>query len=281
MRTMLIAIALVSFALVVPAQAQIYGTIVGETIPAPTTPGMLLPDTTLEVIFLVELDDRGGTDSGLAGMDLLVSWDPAKATLSDISDAELWNDGAKVFDDDKNLDSDDDWLGTYYTSDPPGPGLQHKILTMATDTFIGEIPGTDGVAGTNLWPNKFEVTPAVGSVFLQGYQDTPADFGIGSEGSPYAWAHLSFTLHEDLTATGLCLNLVIDTMGQLNSPINTVERILFAPPMVNCGLFPRDQAVSTEAGQVNEWDWAAGLIPEPSVFLLAGLGLLALLRRRR
>jgi len=278
---MLIAIALVSFALVVPAQAQIYGTIVGETIPAPTTPGMLLPDTTLEVIFWIELDDRV-TDSGLSGMDLLVSWDPAQATLSNISQGELWIDGAKVMDNDVDLDSDGDWDATYYTSDPPGPGLQHKILDMSTDTYLGDIPGTDGVAGTNLWPNKFEVTPGASSVFLQGYQDTPADFTLGSEGSAYAWAHLAFTLHEDLTATGLCLNLVTDTVGQLNSPTNTVDRLLFNM-FLACpeSPFPKDQEVSTAAGQVNEFEWAAGIVPEPSVFLLAGLGLLALLRRRR
>ncbi len=275
MRTMWIAIALVSFALVVPAQATTYGTILGETT-GPLTPGSLL-----EVIIWVEMDDVGGADSGLAGMDLLVSWDSTKASLSNISDGELWIDGAYAADNDVDLDSDGDWGATYYSSPPAGPGVQYYIMDMTTDTFIGEIPGTDGVAGTNLWPNKFEVTPGVSSVFLQGYQDTPADFSIASEGSPYPWAHLAFELQEDLTQTGLCLNLQIDTLGQLNNPRNTPDRILFSPPMQNCGELSRDQAISIEAGAINEWDWAAGLVPEPSVFLLAGLGLLALLRRKK
>jgi hypothetical protein len=278
---MLIAIALVSLALVVPAQAQTYGTIVGETIPAPGTGGMLLAGTTLEVIFWVELDDRGGADSGLSGMDLHVSWDPAQATLTNISDGELWILGAYAADNDVNLDNDGDWGADYYSGDPPGPAVQYKILDLGTDTYIGDIPGVDGVAGTNLWTNQFQITPAVGSVFLEGYQSTPADFSIGSAGSPYPFAHLAFEINQDLTASGLCLNLVIDTLGQLNSPINTVDRILFAPPMVGCGNFSRNQAVSIAGGEINEWDWAAGIIPEPSVFLLAGLGLLALLRRRR
>jgi hypothetical protein len=273
---MWIAIALVSFALVVPAQATTYGTIFGDAT-GPLTPGSLL-----ECIIWVEMDDVGGADSGLAGMDLLVTWDPAKATLSNISDGELWIGGAYAADNDVDLDSDGDWGAEYYSSPPPGPGVQYYIKDMTTDTYIGIIPGTDGVEGTNVWPNKFEVTPGASSVFLQGYQDTPADFSIASEGNAYPWAHLAFIIgDEDLTQDGLCLNLQIDTLGQLNNPRNTPDRILFKPPMQNCGELPRDQAISIEAGAINEWDWAAGLIPEPSVFLLAGLGLLALLRRKK
>ena len=274
MRTTWIAIALVSFALVVPAQAQTYGTITG------VATGPMTAGSVLEITFWVELDDRGGVDSGLAGMDLLVSWDPTKAVLSDISAGELWIGGVYTVDNPVNLDSDGDWGADYYTSDPPGPGVQYKITDMSTDTYIGIIPGTDGVEGTNLWPNKFEVTPGASSVFLQGYQDTPADFSLGSEGSPYPWAHLAFELHADLTQTGLCLNLQIDTLGQLNNPRNTPDRILFKMPMQNCGLLPRDQEISIEAGAINEWDWAVW-IPEPSPFLLVALGLPALLALRR
>ncbi len=275
MRTTWIAIALVSFALVVPAQAQTYGTITG------VATGPMTAGSVLEITFWVELDDRGGVDSGLAGMDLLVSWDPTKAVLSDISAGELWIGGVYTVDNPVNLDSDGDWGADYYTSDPPGPGVEYKITDMSTDTYIGIIPGTDGVEGTNLWPNKFEVTPLVGSVFLQGYQDTPADFSLGSEGSPYPWAHMALVLEQDLTpADGLCLNLVTDTVGQLNSPTNTVDRILFDMAPCAGSPFPQDQEVSTAAGQVNEYMWAIPPVPEPSVFLLAGLGLLALLRRR-
>jgi hypothetical protein len=59
-----------------------------------------------------------------------------------------------------------------------------------------------------------------------------------------------------------------------------VDRILFAPPMVGCGNFSRNQAVSIAGGEINEWDWSIG-IPEPSTFLLAALGLPALLALRR
>jgi hypothetical protein len=271
MRTTWIAIALVSFALVVPAQAQIYGTITAQVTATPD----LNPGSLVEIVFWLELDDRGGTDSGLAGMDLLVSWDPAKAHLSNISEGDLYIGGVWAADNDVDLDSDGDWGADYYSSVPPGPGVQYHIEDMSTDTYIGIIPGTDGVEGTNLWPNKFELTPGASSVFFQGYQDTPADFSLGSEGSPYPFAHLALVL--DAPGTELCLNLVTDTVGQLNSPTNTVDRLLW--DMVSCGPHPADQEVSTAAGEVNEFDM--GLIPEPSVFLLAGLGLLALLRRRR
>jgi hypothetical protein len=270
---MWIAIALVSFALVVPAQAQTYGTISAQITATPD----LNPGSLVEITFLLELDDRGGTDSGLAGMDLLVSWDPAKATLSNISDGELWIGGAVAAPNDVNLDSDDDWGADYYSGDPPGPGVEYKILDLGTDTYIGEIPGVDGVAGTNLWTNQFQVTPGAGSVFFEGYQGTPADFSVGSEGSPYPFAHLALVLVEP--GAELCLNLVIDTVGQLNSSTNTVDRLLFN--MIQCpgSPFPQDQEVSTAANEFNEFEM--GLIPEPSVFLLAGLGLLALIRRRR
>ncbi len=279
-RVTFITVALLCFALAAPAQAQTYATITAHTIPGMGDPSFLTNGSVLEIIFWVELDDRGGTDSGLAGMDLTVSWNPAEATLNNLSEGDLYIGGGWAADNDVNLDSDGDWGADYYSSVPPGPGVQYHIEDMSTETYIGIIPATDGVAGTNLWPNKFEVTPGAGTVFLQGYQDTPADFSIASEGSPYPWAHLSFTLNQDLTQTGLCLDMVIDTLGQLNSPTNTVDRILFAPGMVHCGQFPRDQAVSTEPGEVNRfmgYPW----VPEPSAFLLAALGLPALLALRR
>ncbi len=173
MRTTLMAIALLCLALAVPANAQTYAEISAEW------RGAWTAGSVLELTLWVELDDRGGADAGLAGMDMLLSWNPAKVTLSNISQGELWIGGVYTVDDDIDLDSDGDWLDSYYTSDPPGPGVQHKILNTSTDTYLGEIPGSDGVAGTNLWPNKFEVTPGASSVFLQGYQDTPADFSIG------------------------------------------------------------------------------------------------------
>ncbi len=80
----------------------------------------------------------------------------------------------------------------------------------------------------------------------------------------------------------MCLHVEIDTVGQLDSPTNTVDRLWFAGGFIaGCETwFPRDQAVSTDPGQINEYNY--GLIwPEPSAFLLAALGLLGLLLRRR
>jgi len=237
----------------------------------------------LKITFWIELDDRGGEDAGLSGMDLRVSWDPAQAHLSDESQAELWIGGSKVTDDNQDLDSDGDWSGDYYVSDPPGPGVQWKITDWSTDTYLGEIPGTDGAGGTNAFPLNFAVTTGPSSVLFQGYQMPPGDPSIGSEGNPYPFAHLAFVLDQDLI---LPLDLEIGTIGQLNSPTNTVDRVYFDMIGANCGSpFPKDQAVSLEPGQVNEYVWPVGsLCPEPSALLLAALGLPALLvlcRRRR
>ncbi len=276
-RMTLSAVALVCLVVAAPAHAQVYGTISAEVYALHGLPAGAL----VEIVFWVELDDRGGMDSGLAGMDLTVSWDPAKAILSNESAAELWVNGVYLDILSLNLDSDGDWLDNYYTSDPPGDGVQFKITDTSTDTYVGPIWGLDGVAGTNLWPNKFEVTPGAGSVFFQGYQDTPADFSLGSQGSAYPFAHMALVFGQDLSQTGLCLNLQIDTLGQLNSPTNTVDRILFDMTRCPGSPFPNDQEVSIAAGQINEFELY--VISEPSVFLLAALGLPALLglRRRR
>ena len=239
-----------------PAQAQLYAMVRADV----NAPAELVPGALVEISFVVEID---GADAGIAGMDLLVTWDPADASVSDVTEAEVWLNGALLAEDDTDFESDADWEATFYgLSDPPGPGVQYKVLSIASDTFLGPMALKDATQGVNLFPLASDQTVDAGLAFFQGYQDAPADFTLGAQGHSVQFAHLALVIDRDLRGGGLCLDLAIDSLGVLNTSSFLPDRIIFnITPCPESGL-PQVQEVSIAAGAVNEFAMHVGDLPE-------------------
>ncbi len=255
-RTAVTALALLCLGLAVPAQAQMYAMVRADV----NAPADLVPGAVVEISFVVEIDRA---DAGIAGMDLLVTWDPADASVSDVTEAEVWLDGAFLAEDDLDFESDADWEATFYgLSNPPGPGVQHKVLSIASDTFLGPMALKDATEGANVFPLAFEQTVDSGLAFFQGYQDAPADFTLGALGNSVQFAHLALVIERDLQDSGLCLDLAIDSLGVLNASSFLPDRIIFNATRCPESGLAQVQEVSVAAGSVNEFVMHVGELPE-------------------
>ena len=170
--------------------------------------------------------------------------------------------------------------GRNFAGNADNPGFQSARLRSATVPFAADTSlvfsltaPTNGLNGLLLW-NHTEANGNAALVSSRGFASATAEFStdgvtfFGSESLTFAQAQTSIT------------NGSFEVMGQTITFSQTYDNVNFVR-FSDIATFNGPLESGESLASVAEIRFTADAIPEPSVALLGGIGLLGLLRRRR